>query len=172
MASLKSFVQIITLELLCPPPFLLQFSSSGSSLWYSQEWHRYCSYERHETRSHHQVCHPCGHGGYHCHLRPGGVCADSKQVWVVCECVGSVLGKWKKLVYVLHAQFCKLFAFPSFLSECACSVMYVVHTVCMWSTKLFAFELEWATPNFVSFEPFLHWTWLVKCYLCGPHRIL
>ena len=67
---------------LCPPLFFLSLSlsSSGSSLWYSQEWHRYCSHERHETRPHHQVCHPCGYGWYHCHLRPGGVCADSKQV--------------------------------------------------------------------------------------------
>jgi len=60
--------------------YLLSFPSSlGSSLWHSEEWHRYCRHVCDEAGAHHEVHHPCGHGGYHSHLRPGSSGADCQQ---------------------------------------------------------------------------------------------
>lgn len=60
-----------TLSLLLP--------SLGRSLWHSQERHGHCCHVRHEAGAHHEVHHPCGHGGYHSHLRLGGCCANCQQ---------------------------------------------------------------------------------------------
>lgn len=54
-------------------------TSLGSSLWHSQERHRDCRHVRHAAGAHHEVHHPCRHGGYHCHLRPGGGRAHCQQ---------------------------------------------------------------------------------------------
>lgn len=68
----------ISVNLTCLP-LCLSFTSLGRSLRHSQERHRHCCHVRHEAGAHHEVHHPCGHGGYHSHLRVGGCGADCQQ---------------------------------------------------------------------------------------------
>ena len=59
--------------------YLFTCCSSRCCVRDSQVWYGYCCDVGDAAGAHHEVHHPCRHGGYHCYLRPRCGCTDCQQ---------------------------------------------------------------------------------------------
>lgn len=84
--------------------FAFSVFSTWGRVWHGQERHRHCCHVGDEAGADHEVHHPCGHGGYHRHLRFGGGRTDRQQHFSNCPSL-----------QVSHKHVCMLVFCPSFI---------------------------------------------------------